>query len=382
MSIARRPQRPSRLETPEHVTAGQAAQDGVGRQRPRRCIAHHTEVLAVAGRAAVRRRDLPPMSADGRTWRGRRPGRTCAGTPNPTQNRRSASASGAPGHHPHHTQAGLYQGRAPGGRPFAGTEGGRVQIRYRSHPTQHVTQRHPQALTGTSASRDRHPSWSDTVRQQPQSDARRTGSILKRTAARSACRPATSWHLTPSRPARSKIAVIARQQKGTTSNVSYWHWTALRGTTTSDSRTHGRLPLHGIRVRDEALMPSSAAGLRDGRSASPRRPPGGLPHDGPGGQSFARSTAGQVEGCPRYTVCHDGKSAGSCRQEHPAWTTYKIASTTAWRGCFSGRPPVLQQMIELALLYSVNEGAPLGPRVDQRGPSGLFRVSYCNHVPE
>jgi len=56
------------------------------------------------------------MSADRRTRCGRGPGRTCAGTPSPTQNRRSASASGAPGHHPHHAQAGLYQGRAQGGR--------------------------------------------------------------------------------------------------------------------------------------------------------------------------------------------------------------------------------------------------------------------------
>jgi len=42
----------------------------------------------------------------------------------------------------------------------------------------------------------------------------------------------------------------------------------------------------------------------------------------------------------QYTVCHGGKSAGSCRHEHPARTTYKIASTIARRGCFSGRPPV------------------------------------------
>jgi hypothetical protein len=54
------------------------------------------------------------MSANRRTRRARRPGRTCAGTPSPTQNRRSASAYGAPGHHPHHAQAGLYQGRAQG----------------------------------------------------------------------------------------------------------------------------------------------------------------------------------------------------------------------------------------------------------------------------
>ena len=57
-----------------------------------------------------------PMSADRCTRCGRRPGRTCAGTPSPTQNRRSASAYGAPGHHPHHAQAGLYRGRAQGGR--------------------------------------------------------------------------------------------------------------------------------------------------------------------------------------------------------------------------------------------------------------------------
>ena len=43
----------------------------------------------------------------------------------------------------------------------------------------------------------------------------------------------------------------------------------------------------------------------------------------------------------QYTVCQGGKSAGSCRHEHPARTTYKIASTIARRGCFSGRPPVL-----------------------------------------
>jgi hypothetical protein len=43
----------------------------------------------------------------------------------------------------------------------------------------------------------------------------------------------------------------------------------------------------------------------------------------------------------QYTVCHGGKSAGSCRHEHPGRTTYKIASTTARRGCFSGRPPRL-----------------------------------------
>lgn len=43
----------------------------------------------------------------------------------------------------------------------------------------------------------------------------------------------------------------------------------------------------------------------------------------------------------QYTVCQGGKSAGSCRHAHPARTTYKIASTIARRGCFSGRPPVL-----------------------------------------
>jgi hypothetical protein len=60
------------------------------------------------------------MSAEGRTRCGHRPGRTRAGTPNPTQNRRYASASGAPGRHPRRAQAGLYQGRARSGRPQAG----------------------------------------------------------------------------------------------------------------------------------------------------------------------------------------------------------------------------------------------------------------------
>ena len=43
----------------------------------------------------------------------------------------------------------------------------RGQIRYRSHPAQHVTRRHPQAPTGTSTRRRGHPPWSDTVRQLP-----------------------------------------------------------------------------------------------------------------------------------------------------------------------------------------------------------------------
>ena len=97
----------------------------------------------------------PPISADRRTRCGRHPGRTRAGTPSPTQNRRSASASGAPGHHPHHAQAGLYQGKAQGGlsRQRRERRRRRVQIRYRSHPTQHVTRRHPEAPNGTSARR-------------------------------------------------------------------------------------------------------------------------------------------------------------------------------------------------------------------------------------
>jgi hypothetical protein len=41
----------------------------------------------------------------------------------------------------------------------------------------------------------------------------------------------------------------------------------------------------------------------------------------------------------QYTVCQGGKSAGSCRHEQPVRTMYKIASTTARRGCFSRRPP-------------------------------------------
>jgi hypothetical protein len=43
----------------------------------------------------------------------------------------------------------------------------------------------------------------------------------------------------------------------------------------------------------------------------------------------------------QYTVCHGGKSTGSCRHAHPVRTTYKIASTIARRGCFSGQPPKL-----------------------------------------
>jgi len=58
----------------------------------------------------------PAMSADDRTRSARRPGRTRAGTPPPTRNRRSASAFGAPGHHTDRAQAGLYRGRAKGGR--------------------------------------------------------------------------------------------------------------------------------------------------------------------------------------------------------------------------------------------------------------------------
>src|SRR6185503_20547308 len=54
--------------------------------------------------------------ADGRTRSARRPGRTRAGTPSPTRNRRYASASGAPGHHLDRAQNGLYRGRAESGR--------------------------------------------------------------------------------------------------------------------------------------------------------------------------------------------------------------------------------------------------------------------------
>jgi hypothetical protein len=45
--------------------------------------------------AATVGRGPPPISANRRTRRGRYPGRTCAGTPGPTQNRRCASAYGA-----------------------------------------------------------------------------------------------------------------------------------------------------------------------------------------------------------------------------------------------------------------------------------------------
>jgi hypothetical protein len=40
----------------------------------------------------------------------------------------------------------------------------------------------------------------------------------------------------------------------------------------------------------------------------------------------------------QYTVCQGGKSTGSCRQEQPLRTTYKMASTIARRGCFGIRP--------------------------------------------
>ena len=42
----------------------------------------------------------------------------------------------------------------------------------------------------------------------------------------------------------------------------------------------------------------------------------------------------------QYPVCQGGKSTGSCRHAHPVRTTYRIASTNARRGCFSGRPAV------------------------------------------
>jgi hypothetical protein len=61
--------------------------------------------LLLAGAALPRLMRTSPESADRRTRCARHPGRTCAGTPSPTQNRRSASASGAPGHHPHRAQA-------------------------------------------------------------------------------------------------------------------------------------------------------------------------------------------------------------------------------------------------------------------------------------
>ena len=89
-----------------------------------------------------------PDSADRRTRCGRRPGRTCAGTPNPTQNRRSANAYGYPGHHPHHAQARLYRRRAPGGR--CRSESGAHQ------PAEPVTTREALARTRTSVRRRWH----------------------------------------------------------------------------------------------------------------------------------------------------------------------------------------------------------------------------------
>jgi len=41
--------------------------------------------------------------------------------------------------------------------------------------------------------------------------------------------------------------------------------------------------------------------------------------------------------CP-YTVCQGGKSTGRYRQGQPVRSTYRIASMTARRGCFSGLP--------------------------------------------
>jgi hypothetical protein len=41
------------------------------------------------------------------------------------------------------------------------------------------------------------------------------------------------------------------------------------------------------------------------------------------------------------TTATRSASPGSCRHAHPVRTTYKIASTIARHGCFSGRPPVL-----------------------------------------
>ena len=55
------------------------------------------------------------MSADRRTRCRRCPGRTCAGTPTPPEPS-LRERLGAPGHHPHHAQAGLCRGRAQDGR--------------------------------------------------------------------------------------------------------------------------------------------------------------------------------------------------------------------------------------------------------------------------
>jgi hypothetical protein len=54
---------------------------------------------------------FPAPRPNRRRWPARRPGRICAGTPGPTQNRLYAIAFGAPGHHPNHTQGGLYRDR-------------------------------------------------------------------------------------------------------------------------------------------------------------------------------------------------------------------------------------------------------------------------------
>jgi hypothetical protein len=88
----------------------------------------------------------------------RRPGRTCAGTPSPTQNRRYAIAFGVP-----------WTPRGPhSGWPLSGRADGvdsacaarapcalrpRVQIRYRSAPTHPVTRQHSVALSSSSGCR-------------------------------------------------------------------------------------------------------------------------------------------------------------------------------------------------------------------------------------
>jgi hypothetical protein len=117
---------------------GRGRSSGLGPTRTRRMTCRELGLLA--GRRRSLRRAVVPPDALLRPARQGRPedlprcrqivvrgaggiqGEPVRGPRAPTQHRRSAIASGAPGHHPHHAQAGLYRGRAQDGRCGSGAD--------------------------------------------------------------------------------------------------------------------------------------------------------------------------------------------------------------------------------------------------------------------
>jgi hypothetical protein len=96
----------------QSTTTSRIARHDAQRRRPRWWRALATNRLCRGSSILTRVIDGSlPLGRSVERWPARRPGRTCAGTPSPTQNRRYAIAFGVPGRHPAHTQDGLYRDR-------------------------------------------------------------------------------------------------------------------------------------------------------------------------------------------------------------------------------------------------------------------------------